>query len=561
MKAELMPISLIFLNNFPKELKFQSNELFMVSHVKDDESAFENLKDNIERNRLYNVILSGYKTVEEAYKLLKSFIDYNIKNAFNFDNSNYPFFFFIENENFNKNKLYSYYIEQEKNREEPLDEEYKIDSKIILFSNLACNFKDKLNKVINYYHRKDVEVKINPYFSPFIKIMYIGVTGTGKSTMINELNGEKISYSSSENHVKTKGNLLFKNRKYPILNQDTEGFEIADNSQIDKVNDNINKNIGDNFNERLHIVIYLLKNNRGLDKTDLPLIIKLHKMKILYYIVWPKEDGKDKKIKGKANRLLINTKELIKNKDNGTEKLFKDFKNKKELIQIIETINNRLEDKIFSANILAEKSEGRIRLLDQINKDLLKVYNIHENFINTIENFELKQEKFTISISGDILKQNENNYIKMLDESPFFFKYSIDDIKRKEAEKLLDDCDVSIAWLLFYNTRVENFRISILNKIKKIYSDVKIDAEIDKSIFSDKESWFYKTENTKQFIKHLIDFFASRYKDLELSRKYYSSCKEYNNSIIEFGKYVEEFKNAKINEEAVRYDIDFIQIN
>jgi len=558
MKPELMPISLIFLNNFPKELKFKSNEIFMVLDVKDDKSSFESLEDNIKRNRLYNVILSGHKTVEEAYGLLKSFLDYNIENEYIFDNSNYPFFLFIENENLNKKKLYSYYIEQEKEREEPLEEEYKIDSKIILFSNLTCDFKGELNKVINYYHRKDVEVKINPFFSPFIKIMYIGVTGTGKSTMINELNGEKISYSSSENHIKTKGNLLFKNRKYPILNQDTEGFEIADNSQIDKVNDNINKNIGDNFNERLHIVIYLLKNKRGLDKTDLPLIIKLHKMKILYYILWPKEEGKDEMLKGKANRLLINTKELIKNKDNETEKLFKDFKNKKELIKIIEKINDRLKDKIFSANILAEKSQGRIRLLEQINTDLLKIYNIHENFINTIEEFELKPEKFTISISGKILKQNEKNYIKMLDESPFFFKYSIDDIKRKEAEKLMDDCDVSIAWLMFYNTRVENLRISILNKIKNIYSDVKIDAEIDKSIFSDKESWFYKTENTKQFIKQLIDFFASRYKDLELSRKYYSSCKEYNKSIIEFGKYVEEFKNVNLNEEKVRYDIDFI---
>jgi GTPase Era involved in 16S rRNA processing len=87
--------------------------------------------------------------------------------------------------------------------------------------------------------------------------MYIGVTGTRKSTMINEFNGEKISYYFSENHVKTKGNLLFKNRKYQIINQDNEGFEIADNSQIGKVNDNNNKNIGDNFNERLHIVIYL----------------------------------------------------------------------------------------------------------------------------------------------------------------------------------------------------------------------------------------------------------------------------------------------------------------
>jgi hypothetical protein len=234
--------------------------------------------------------------------------------------------------------------------------------------------------------------------------MYIGVTGTRKSTMINEFNGEKISYYFSENHVKTKGNLLFKNRKYQIINQDIEGFEIADNWQIGKVNDNNNKNIRDNFNERLHIVIYLLENNRGLDKTDLPLIIKLHKMKILHYILWPKEDGKDEMLKGKANRLLISIKELIKNKDNEPEKIFQDFKNKKELIEIIEKINDRIEDKIFSANILAEKSKGRIRLLEQINKELIKVYYIHDNFINTIVEFELKPEKFTISISGDILK-------------------------------------------------------------------------------------------------------------------------------------------------------------
>jgi F0F1-type ATP synthase delta subunit len=127
-------------------------------------------------------------------------------------------------------------------------------------------------------------------------------------------------------------------------------------------------------------------------------------MKILHYILWPKEDGKDEMLKGKANRLLISIKELIKNKDNEPEKIFQDFKNKKELIEIIEKINDRIEDKIFSANILAEKSKGRIRLLEQINKELIKVYYIHDNFINTIVEFELKPEKFTISISGDILK-------------------------------------------------------------------------------------------------------------------------------------------------------------
>ncbi len=46
-----------------------------------------------------------------------------------------------------------------------------------------------------------------------------------------------------------------------------------------------------------------------------------------------------------------------------------------------------------------------------------------------------------IGISGNILYENNYDYIKILDDSPFFFNHSIDDIKRKEAEKLLDNCD------------------------------------------------------------------------------------------------------------------------
>ena len=53
--------------------------IFNVFEVKDDNSAFEILKNNIEKDHLYNANLSGHKTVEEAYGLLKSFLDYNIK--------------------------------------------------------------------------------------------------------------------------------------------------------------------------------------------------------------------------------------------------------------------------------------------------------------------------------------------------------------------------------------------------------------------------------------------------------------------------------------------------
>ena len=40
-----------------------------------------------------------------------------------------------------------------------------------------------------------------------------------------------------------------------------------------------------------------------------------------------------------------------------------------------------------------------------------------------IENFKDKNEKFKISISGKILEKEENNYIQILDDSPFFYKF------------------------------------------------------------------------------------------------------------------------------------------
>ena len=72
--------------------------------------------------------------------------------------------------------------------------------------------------------------------------------------------------------------LVYKNGKYPILNQDSEGFEIADNSQITQVNKNIDKNTGIHLYDRVHIVIYVSKDNRGLDNYDVPLLIKLRKL-------------------------------------------------------------------------------------------------------------------------------------------------------------------------------------------------------------------------------------------------------------------------------------------
>ena len=94
-------------------------------------------------------------------------------------------------------------------------------------------------------------------------------------------------------------------------------------------------------------------------------------------------------------------------------------------------------------------------MFKQINEDLLKIYKIHEKFIQDIDQSNNITEKTKFGINGEVLQKNDQNYYEILNNSPFFFNFSIEDIKRQEAEKLLSDCDVSVAWLFWYNKRVE----------------------------------------------------------------------------------------------------------
>ena len=112
-----------------------------------------------------------------------------------------------------------------------------------------------------------------------------------------------------------------------------------------------------------------------------------------------------------------------------TKKLFKDFQDKNNLIKILNDMNNKLKDRIFSANILSRKSIEKVNLLNQIKKDLLVIYNIHKNFIEKLKILQKKKKECKIGISGDVIKKSEEDFTKILDDSPFFYKYSIDDIK------------------------------------------------------------------------------------------------------------------------------------
>lgn len=123
--------------------------------------------------------------------------------------------------------------------------------------------------------------------------------------------------------MKTRQTLLFKYRRYPILNQDTEGFEIADEIQVEKVKASIDRNYGDIFNERLHIVIFLMKDERESGKNDIALLVNLLEMRILYFALCPRNYGKDPSF---LRRVRNQIKELIiKFKNNTIEKVISDL--------------------------------------------------------------------------------------------------------------------------------------------------------------------------------------------------------------------------------------------
>ena len=413
-------------------------------------------------------------------------------------------------------------------------------------------------QILNYYHKKNIKIKSNPFSaSSNLNIMYIGATGTGISTMINEFNGQKLSYSSDDNLGKIKymqggKTLLYKNKKYPILNLDTEGFEISDYNYDNIVNKNVT------LDDRIHIVIYLIRNERGLDIDDIAFLSKLHELKILYYAVGPRNEGSDKKFRNSGKRLILSLKTKFKNKnyDKKIKDLFNDFikrdegnkeeKGHKLLIDIFDKMRENIDKIVFCADILSKSSKGKINLLQQIQKDLFETKKIHDEYIHKFEQLEVEH-------SG-----HDKKYYEILNNSPFFYNNTIDDIKRKQAEEVLYDFEINSIWLFWYNSRLEDLKKKFAEKIKNIYSDVKIEAEINTDVDEENESYFYKIENLKLFITQLISFYADKYKNLELNEKYYSACKEFNKSIEAFGKYVDEFCNCKLNEEQILYDIDLI---
>ena len=236
-----------------------------------------------------NLIISD-SSFDNSKILLFEFIKKFKKGAVH--NDNHPFFIFLKDEKdevikeFNIKQLIKKINEfQEKNK---IKNTRKLDSR-----NISCETKDtileKIKNIFNYFNENDeknIDFNIISNYdkSYTINILTIGKRGSGKSTIINRLLGEKKAYDNQS--AKTLNTKEYFHRYYPIKFIDSEGFEIWISNQIANVKNYLQKhNLNyENLYKKIHFIFYLFKGNDKFEDVEFDIIKELFNFNI--YIIF-----------------------------------------------------------------------------------------------------------------------------------------------------------------------------------------------------------------------------------------------------------------------------------
>ena len=530
---------------------------------KKEEDIINKYDSNIGNNLYFNIIFLKYDNKVDAFEFIKSFIEKAEESCSAKNNNDYPFFVFFENPKFTKEILYSYYLERTKEIE--ISRFYDLKSQNIYFVKTKEDIENLIAKEItNYYYEFDFKNDCPGINSNYkIEMLFMGQTGCGKSTFINYLLGKLRAFSASMNNFKSKGG-TYTHTKYPISIKDSEGFEVNSEDQQKKIYEILKKNIEEELSNRTHIAFYLIpgpfNSNRDLDYSCIGSLIKLEEYNIHYYLIMTK-DFEEGKYFSKASIRFLNG--IIKKHDFG--KINSTLK-EEELVTVLEKIKKKLQDRIFSVDVSKRESKSIKSLLDQIYTDLKVEKQNNEKFIEELQKKKEKGSTFMIDFSGENVENDKNNLEipSSLENSPFFnLKKFGNDSKMKEerAKEIIREAkDVSSIRKLFfcYNSKIKDNRKKMLQEILSIFECKNLTIDLLESQLSSKEKdeWFYQHDCTEDLGNKIIRICQEEHKKRDIVDKYIDYCLGFNKSIDEFGKYIEEFTNFKLNGQIIPYDSD-----
>lgn len=154
---------------------------------------------------------------------------------------------------------------------------------------------------------KDLNERINNEFLPPANIMIAGITGTGKSTLINAVFGSEMAETGSGRPV-TDHIDEYQNEDIPIHIWDTVGLELdSEKTQesIKSIQDTIaSKSLSDNKYDRVHAIWYCV--NSGSNRyqgAELEFIKKLHSIGVPFIIVLTQCSGDEEEVNAFENEI------------------------------------------------------------------------------------------------------------------------------------------------------------------------------------------------------------------------------------------------------------------
>ena len=184
------------------------------------------------------------------------------------------------------------------------------------------------------------------------------------------------------------------------------------------------------------------------------------------------------------------------------------------LIEILNRIKNKLQDRIFSVDVSKRESQTINFLLNQVYEDLKIEKENNEKFIIELKNKKEQGSNFQIDFSGSQIINDKNNFEfpEAVKNSPFFNlkKFSNNSHRNEErAKKVIKEAqDVSSIRKLFfcYNSKIRDNRKKILNEILSIFECKYLTIDLLESRLSNKEKdeWFYQHVCTEDLGNKII---------------------------------------------------------
>ena len=403
-------------------------------------TIFTQLFEKYEYN---NIIIFFDLSVEESaaivFDILKHF------NASDLSCDDHPFFiFYSEKKEINKKDIFFKVNELQND----FEKEQKFDVRNI---SVIHNIEDITSIIIQKYNYfNQIETNINCEFdiSCTINILFAGKSGTGKSSFINRLLGEKRAFVSDVS--KTKIYNVYNHKYIPIKLFDSIGFEVGKTEENEDLQNIIESNESfEKIMEKIHIVYFMLQNDK-LSYVELDFINKILDAKISIFLIGNKIDN-------------------IKIKKNKFKSAINQYK------KFTENKKNYLINHLYFVDLLLEKDEEIGKIIRDTSQEFLESKNSHKEIIEKFEDFQNEQRELLYKeaappIENDNLINHDNN------EDLIHIDPEKNDMKikeEKELEKLNSDFSKLCKASKFLKENIKEYRNKKKDEALNLVSDFK----------------------------------------------------------------------------------------